>query len=99
MLVDVARVRVNPEIRRGIVELNGEGEVADGIIVMRSRKNALETIGAVKAKLAQLKGSLPADVEVVPTYDRAWEADLAECKRSETGLIEAFREGAVLRVR
>jgi Cu(I)/Ag(I) efflux system membrane protein CusA/SilA len=70
-LGDVARVQVGPEMRRGIAELNGEGEVAGGIIVMRSGKNALETIGAVKAKLAQLKASLPAGVEVVTTYDRS----------------------------
>ena len=70
-LGDVARVQVGPEMRRGIAELNGEGEVAGGIIVMRSGKNALETIEAVKAKLAQLKASLPAGVEVVPTYDRS----------------------------
>jgi Cu(I)/Ag(I) efflux system membrane protein CusA/SilA len=70
-LGDVARVQVGPEMRRGIAELNGEGEVAGGIIVMRSGKNALETISAVKAKLAQLKASLPAGVEVVPTYDRS----------------------------
>lgn len=70
-LGDVARVQVGPEMRRGIAELNGEGEVAGGIIVMRSGKNALETIEAVKAKLAQLKASLPAGVAVVPTYDRS----------------------------
>jgi Cu(I)/Ag(I) efflux system membrane protein CusA/SilA len=67
----VARVQVGPEMRRGIAELNGEGEVAGGVIVMRSGKNALETIDAVKAKLAQLKAGLPAGVEVVPTYDRS----------------------------
>ncbi|QOL47704.1 efflux RND transporter permease subunit [Massilia litorea] len=70
-LGDVARVQVGPEMRRGIAELNGEGEVAGGVIVMRSGKNALATIDAVKAKLAQLKASLPAGVEVVPTYDRS----------------------------
>jgi Cu(I)/Ag(I) efflux system membrane protein CusA/SilA len=70
-LGDVARVQIGPEMRRGIAELNGEGEVAGGVIVMRSGKNALETIDAVKAKLAQLKASLPAGVEVVPTYDRS----------------------------
>jgi Cu(I)/Ag(I) efflux system membrane protein CusA/SilA len=58
-------------MRRGIAELNGEGEVAGGIIVMRSGKNALETIGAVKAKLETLKPSLPPGVEIVPTYDRS----------------------------
>jgi Cu(I)/Ag(I) efflux system membrane protein CusA/SilA len=70
-LGDVARIQVGPEMRRGIAELNGEGEVAGGIIVMRSGKNALETIDAVKAKLETLKSSLPAGVEIVPTYDRS----------------------------
>jgi Cu(I)/Ag(I) efflux system membrane protein CusA/SilA len=70
-LGDVARLQVGPEMRRGIAELNGEGEVAGGIIVMRSGKNALETIDAVKAKLETLKPSLPAGVEVVPVYDRS----------------------------
>jgi Cu(I)/Ag(I) efflux system membrane protein CusA/SilA len=70
-LGDVARIQIGPEIRRGIAELNGEGEVAGGIIVMRSGKNALETIDAVKAKLEKLKPSLPPGVEIVPTYDRS----------------------------
>ena len=70
-LGDVARVQVGPEMRRGIAELNGEGEVAGGIIVMRSGKNALETIAAVKAKLDALKPGLPVGVEIVPTYDRS----------------------------
>jgi Cu(I)/Ag(I) efflux system membrane protein CusA/SilA len=70
-LGDVARIQIGPEMRRGIAELNGEGEVAGGIIVMRSGKNALETIDAVKAKLEKLKSSLPPGVEIVPTYDRS----------------------------
>jgi len=70
-LGDVARIQLGPEMRRGISELNGEGEVAGGIIVMRSGKNALETIDAVKAKLAALKPGLPPGVEIVPTYDRS----------------------------
>ncbi|MGZ5034186.1 MAG: efflux RND transporter permease subunit, partial [Usitatibacter sp.] len=70
-LGDVARVQVGPEMRRGIAELDGEGEVAGGIIVMRSGKNALETIDAVKAKIASLKKGLPPGVEIVPTYDRS----------------------------
>ena len=70
-LGDVARVQIGPEMRRGIAELNSEGEVAGGIIVMRSGKNALETIDAVKAKLEKLKPSLPPGVEIVPTYDRS----------------------------
>ncbi|MEO8103850.1 MAG: efflux RND transporter permease subunit, partial [Betaproteobacteria bacterium] len=71
LLKDVARIQVGPEMRRGIAELNGEGEVAGGIIIMRSGKNALETIAAVKAKLEQLKAGLPAGIEIVPTYDRS----------------------------
>ncbi|HET7064143.1 MAG TPA: efflux RND transporter permease subunit [Rudaea sp.] len=71
LLRDVARMQLGPELRRGIAELNGEGEVAGGIIVMRSGKNAQATIDAVKAKLVALKASLPAGVEVVETYDRS----------------------------
>jgi copper/silver efflux system protein len=71
LLGDVARIQIGPEMRRGIAELNGEGEVAGGVIVMRSGKNALTTIDAVKAKLAELKKSLPPGVEFVTTYDRS----------------------------
>jgi len=70
-LGDVARIQVGPEMRRGIADLNGEGEVAGAVIVMRSGKNALETIDAVKAKLEKLKPGLPPGVEIVPTYDRS----------------------------
>jgi Cu(I)/Ag(I) efflux system membrane protein CusA/SilA len=70
-LGDVARIQVGPEMRRGIAELNGEGEVAGGVIVMRSGKNALETIDAVKARLEKLKPGLPPGVEIVPVYDRS----------------------------
>jgi len=70
-LMDVATVQVGPEMRRGIAELNGEGEVAGGVILMRSGKNALETINAVKVKLAELQKNLPAGVEIVETYDRS----------------------------
>jgi copper/silver efflux system protein len=71
MLNDVAYVQIGPEMRRGIADLDGEGEVVGGVIVMRSGKNALETIHAVKAKLASLKASLPKGVEIVETYDRS----------------------------
>jgi len=71
LLRDVASVRLGPEMRRGIAELNGEGEVAGGVVIMRSGKNALDTIEAVKAKLATLQASLPKGVEVVTTYDRS----------------------------
>ncbi len=70
-LGDVARVQLGPEMRRGISELDGEGEATGGVIVMRSGKNALETIAAVKTKLQSLQASLPAGVEVVTVYDRS----------------------------
>lgn len=71
LLGDIATVRRGPEIRRGVAELNGEGEVAGGIIIMRSGKNAMTTINAVKARLAEVKKSLPQGVEIVPVYDRS----------------------------
>ena len=70
-LGDVARVQIGPEMRRGIADLNGEGEVAGGVIIMRSGKNALETIDAVKVKLDKLKAGLPPGVELITTYDRS----------------------------
>jgi Cu(I)/Ag(I) efflux system membrane protein CusA/SilA len=70
-LGDIARVQIGPEIRRGIAELNGEGEVAGGVIILRSGKNARETINAVKERLTALKASLPEGVEIVTTYDRS----------------------------
>ncbi|MBN0091431.1 efflux RND transporter permease subunit, partial [Pseudomonas aeruginosa] len=70
-LGDVATLQIGPEMRRGIAELDGEGEVAGGVVVLRSGKNAQETIAAVKAKLAELQGSLPPGVEIVTTYDRS----------------------------
>lgn len=71
LLRDIATVQIGPETRRGIAELNGEGEVVGGVIVLRSGQNARSTIAAVKAKLAVLKASLPAGVEIVETYDRS----------------------------
>ena len=94
-LGDVARVQLGPEMRRGIAELNGEGEVAGGVIVMRSGKNALETIAAVKARLAALKASLPAGVEIVPTYDRAQLIERA-VDNLRTRLVEEFVVVAVV---
>ncbi len=70
-LGDVARIQLGPEMRRGIGELDGEGEATGGVIVMRTGKNALETIAAVKTKLHQLQAGLPEGVEIVPTYDRS----------------------------
>jgi len=70
-LKDVAQVRYGPQIRRGIAELDGRGEVVGGVIVMRYGENAQRVIDGVKAKLSSLKGSLPPGVEIVPTYDRS----------------------------
>jgi Cu(I)/Ag(I) efflux system membrane protein CusA/SilA len=68
---DVAQVALGPEMRRGVADLDGQGDVVGGIVVMRQGENALNVIERVKAKLAELKGSLPAGVEVVTTYDRS----------------------------
>ncbi len=70
-LNDIAEIRTGPQMRRGIAELNGEGEVVGGIIVMRFGDNALTTIKAVKAKLDTIRHSLPDGVELVTTYDRS----------------------------
>ncbi|MGL5598647.1 MAG: efflux RND transporter permease subunit, partial [Aeromonas sp.] len=71
LLGDVADVITGPQMRRGIAELNGEGEVVGGIIVMRYGENAQHTIDGVKARLAELKSSLPEGVEIVTVYDRS----------------------------
>jgi Cu(I)/Ag(I) efflux system membrane protein CusA/SilA len=70
-LGDVATVQIGPEMRRGVAELNGDGEVAGGVVILRSGKNARDAIVAVKAKLAELKKSLPSGVEIITTYDRS----------------------------
>ncbi|GGL10256.1 efflux RND transporter permease subunit [Caulobacter rhizosphaerae] len=70
-LGDVATIQIGPEMRRGVAELNGQGEVAGGVVILRSGENARTTIAAVKTKLAELKKSLPPGVEVVTTYDRS----------------------------
>ena len=88
-LGDVARIQLGPEMRRGIADLNGEGEVAGGVIVMRSGKNALTTIEAVKAKLDKLKPGLPPGVEIVPVYDRSSLIERA-VSNLEHKLIEEF---------
>lgn len=74
---DVATVRSGPSFRRGVAELDGQGEVAGGVVVLRSGKNAKAAITAVKQRLAELKRSLPAGVEIVPTYDRSGLIDAA----------------------
>ena len=69
---DVAQVRLGPDIRRGVAELDGTGEVVGGIIVMRFGENALGVIDRVKAKLIEVQGAMPPGVTIVPTYDRSW---------------------------
>jgi Cu(I)/Ag(I) efflux system membrane protein CusA/SilA len=71
LLKDVAQVRLGPQLRRGIAELDGEGEVVGGVIVMRYGENAQKTINLVKARLAELGKGLPDGVEIVETYDRS----------------------------
>ncbi|OLC83619.1 MAG: cation transporter [Acidobacteria bacterium 13_1_40CM_4_65_8] len=68
---DVAQVRLGPDIRRGVAELDGKGEVVGGIVVMRFGENALRVIDRVKAKLRDVQASMPAGVKLVPTYDRS----------------------------
>lgn len=70
-LGDVAHIQLGPEMRRGIAELDGEGETVGGVVILRSDKNARETLAAVHAKLEELKSSLPEGVEIVTTYDRS----------------------------
>ena len=86
---DVATVQIGPDTRRGIAELNGEGEVAGGVIVMREGKNAREVIEGVRAKLAELKRSLPPGVEIVTTYDRSGLIDRA-VENLTSKLVEEF---------
>ncbi|PCJ70591.1 MAG: CusA/CzcA family heavy metal efflux RND transporter [Rhodobiaceae bacterium] len=89
LLGDIAEIRLGPELRRGIGELNGEGEAVGGVIIMRSGENALATIERVKEKLETLQAGLPEGVEVITTYDRS---DLIEraIETLQGKLIEEF---------
>ena len=71
LLRDIAQIRLGPQLRRGIADLDGEGEVVGGVIIMRWGENAVSTISGVKARLEQLKQGLPDGVEIVETYDRS----------------------------
>jgi Cu(I)/Ag(I) efflux system membrane protein CusA/SilA len=71
VLSDVAEIQIGPQMRRGIADLDGEGEVVGGVVVMRWGENASKTIDAVKVRLAELEKSLPEGVEIVTTYDRS----------------------------
>lgn len=89
VLGDVAQVRLGPEMRRGIAELDGEGEVAGGIILLRTGGNARAVIAAVKTRLEELKSALPEGVEIVPVYDRSSLIDRA-IQNLTHKLIEEF---------
>src|SRR5262245_63428341 len=71
LLQDVARVELGPDERRGLTELNGEGEVASGIVLQRFGANALDVIDSVKQRIAEVAGSLPKGVEIQAVYDRS----------------------------
>ena len=88
-LGDVATIQLGPEMRRGIADLDGEGESVGGVVILRSGKNARETIAAVHAKLEELKASLPKGVEIVTTYDRSQLIDRA-VENLTHKLIEEF---------
>ena len=88
---NVADVHIGPEMRRGIAELDGKGEVVGGIVVMRYGENALKVIDRVKAKLAEVKGSLPPGMEIVTTYDRS---DLIE--RAIDNLVRTLLEEGLI---
>ncbi|MFT4956329.1 MAG: Cu(I)/Ag(I) efflux system membrane protein CusA/SilA [Brevundimonas sp.] len=88
-LGDVATVQIGPEMRRGIAELNGEGEVVGGVVILRSGGNARSVIAAVQERLETLKSGLPPGVEVVPVYDRSELIDRA-IENLSTKLIEEF---------
>ncbi len=94
LLSDIARIIEGPALRRGIVELNGEGETVAGIVVMRDGENALEVIDRVKSKLSDLQRSLPDGVEIVTVYDRAplieGAVSYLEDKLIEEGLVVAL---------
>ena len=89
VLSDLAEIRLGPQMRRGIAELDGEGEVVGGVIVMRSGENASKTIDAVKLRLDELSRSLPDGVEIVTTYDRSGLIDRA-VDTLEQKLLEEF---------
>ena len=71
LLRDIANIQLGPELRRGVAELDGEGETAAGVVIMRQRENALEVINRVKARLAEIEKTLPEGVKIVTTYDRS----------------------------
>ncbi|MEE8201689.1 MAG: efflux RND transporter permease subunit [Candidatus Acidoferrales bacterium] len=88
-LRDIANVHLGPDIRRGVAELNGEGEVVGGIVIVRFGENALAVIQRVKKKIEEIKSSLPEGVEIVPVYDRS-ELILRSIDTLKEKLLEEF---------
>ncbi|KFI22824.1 efflux RND transporter permease subunit [Nitrosococcus oceani] len=95
-IADVAHVHLGPELRRGLAELNGEGEVAGGVVIMRYGENALATIQRVRTKLEELKEGLPQGVSIVPVYDRGDLIERAVESLQETLLQEMIIVSLVL---
>jgi Cu(I)/Ag(I) efflux system membrane protein CusA/SilA len=89
LLRDIARVQIGPEMRRVVADLDGEGEITGGIVVMRYGENALATIEAVKERIDELRAGLPDGVEIVETYDRS-ELILDAVENLQVKLIEEF---------
>ncbi|MGR8997568.1 MAG: efflux RND transporter permease subunit [Gammaproteobacteria bacterium] len=90
-LQDVAHIQIGPELRRGVTDLNGEGEVAAGVVIMRFEENALATIEAVRKKLDELKKGLPEGVEIITVYDRG-----SLIERAVDTLYEALTEELII---
>jgi Cu(I)/Ag(I) efflux system membrane protein CusA/SilA len=95
LLRDIAKVRIGPQMRRGIAELDGEGEVVGGIVVMRYGENALQVIKDTKAKIEQLRAGLPEGVEIVTTYDRS-KLILSAVDNLKIKLLEEFAVVAIV---
>ncbi len=96
LLRDVATVQEGPDIRRGITELDGEGEVVGGIVVMRYGENALTVIRAVKEKIAEVESALPEGIEVLPVYDRSELIDRSIATLRRTLIEESLIVSAVI---
>jgi Cu(I)/Ag(I) efflux system membrane protein CusA/SilA len=95
LLRDIAKVRIGPQMRRGIAELDGEGEVVGAIVVMRYGENALQVIKETKAKIEQLRAGLPDGVEIITTYDRS-KLILSAVDNLKIKLLEEFAVVAIV---
>ncbi len=95
LLRDIAKVRIGPQMRRGIAELDGEGEVVGGIVVMRYGENALQVIKDTKKKIEELKSGLPEGVEIITTYDRS-KLILSAVDNLKVKLLEEFAVVAIV---